>query len=125
MIDKDKVVDLAKAYVDCTFNKEITNELLKERDLLLIQLKEALNPPLFIEETMEKETSFKITILEPEELKFLNVDRFFDEQAKDIFITLLKFSMYRGKYQIEEKVRYFSDSFSGEVNQRIETSLEF
>jgi hypothetical protein len=75
---------------------------------------------------MEKETSFKITILEPEALKLLNVDRFFDEQAKSIFITLLKFSMYRGKFQIEEKVRYFSDGFSAEKETtHIETNLEF
>lgn len=41
----DKVVEAARAYVECTFNKEITCDVLKERDKLLIALKDALNPP--------------------------------------------------------------------------------
>jgi len=72
------------------------------------------------------ESTYKITILEPDVLKFLNVDRVFDEQTKDIIVSLLGYNMYRGKYQVEEKIRFFNNGFHvGKETTHIETNINF
>lgn len=44
-IDKDRVVECARAYVECILTKQVTTTLLKDKERLFLQLRDALNPP--------------------------------------------------------------------------------
>jgi len=44
-IDKDRVVECARAYVGCILDKQVTCASLKEKERLFLQLRDALNPP--------------------------------------------------------------------------------